>query len=68
VYRLTVEALPGDVPAPVRLKRLLKGVLRGYGFRCLEAREVPSGPPPPGLAAPAGGSGVTVGEETAPAR
>ena len=31
---LTIRTLPGaDDPAP-RLRRLLKAMLRGYGFRC----------------------------------
>jgi hypothetical protein len=41
VYRLTLEALPDDVPAHVRLKRVLKGLLRGYGFRCVRVEQVP---------------------------
>ena len=39
-YHLVLQALPDGVPAPVRLRRLLKALLRGYGFRCLAAEEV----------------------------
>jgi hypothetical protein len=40
VYRLELEALPGDVPAHVRLRRLLKFALRGCALRCLRAEEM----------------------------
>jgi hypothetical protein len=44
-FRLTLRALPGSVPAnPHRLKRLLKCLLRGYGFRC-ERIEFPASVP-----------------------
>jgi hypothetical protein len=33
-YRLTLRALPGKVPVANRLRRLLKTLLRAYGFRC----------------------------------
>jgi len=39
-YVLTVEALPDDVPAAVRLRRLLKLLLRGYRFRCVRVAPV----------------------------
>jgi hypothetical protein len=29
-------------PAVIRLRRLLKTLLRGYGFRCISAREAPA--------------------------
>jgi hypothetical protein len=40
VYRLELEALPGEVPAHVRLRRLLKFALRGCALRCRRAEEV----------------------------
>lgn len=46
VYRLTLQAGPGSVPPQVRLRRLLKTLLRGYGFRCLEIVLVPPPPAP----------------------
>jgi hypothetical protein len=38
-YRIVVEALPDDVPEPVRLRRWLKLGLRAFGFRCLDCTE-----------------------------
>ena len=40
-YQLTLRPLPSDVPAEVRLKRLLKCLFRAYQFRVVQAREVP---------------------------
>jgi hypothetical protein len=34
-YRLTLRSVPSSIPAPVRLRRLLKALLRAYGFRCI---------------------------------
>jgi hypothetical protein len=40
-YTITLRAEPGfDVPAVVRLRKFLKEALRGWGLRCVEAREV----------------------------
>lgn len=39
-YLLILRALPADVPAVIRLRRLLKSLLRRYQFRCLRAVEV----------------------------
>jgi hypothetical protein len=41
-YRLDLVdvAAPGDAPPSARLKRLLKGLLRTWGFRCVVAVEV----------------------------
>jgi hypothetical protein len=36
VYMLTFEALPDAIPEVIRLRRFLKSMLRGYGFRCLK--------------------------------
>lgn len=33
---LTLQAEPSDVPASVRLRRVLKSLLRHYGFRLVE--------------------------------
>jgi len=33
-YRLTLRALPGDTPVAIRLRHVLKGLLRAWGFRC----------------------------------
>ena len=41
-YTLTLEAQPSKVPATVRLRRLLKTMLRSYGFRCTAIRETES--------------------------
>lgn len=43
-YRLTLRAEPArhGEPAPaLRLRRLLKLLLRGFGFRCVRAEEIP---------------------------
>ncbi|GIW82602.1 MAG: hypothetical protein KatS3mg105_4409 [Gemmatales bacterium] len=47
IYRLTFQAQPDDVPAVVRLRRLLKLALRVFGFRCVSAEEIalPNGKP-----------------------
>lgn len=34
-FTITLEAARGSIPAPARLKRLLKALLRGFGFRCV---------------------------------
>ena len=40
LVRLTLRALPDAAPAAVRLRRLLKTLIRCYGFRCLQVEEV----------------------------
>jgi hypothetical protein len=45
-YRLEVRAEGAGPPADVRVRRLLKAMLRGYGLRCVAVEEVPPGPPP----------------------
>ena len=54
VYILELQALPSGFQAPPekRLARLLKCMLRGYGFRCISARPAP---PDTGKATQAGG-------------
>ena len=45
-YLLKLEALPGKVDANVRLRQALKVLLRAFGLRCREVREVkPEGKP-----------------------
>jgi hypothetical protein len=39
-YTITLEAAESDVPTVIRLRRVLKGMLRGFGFRCVSAEEV----------------------------
>lgn len=39
-YRLTLRSEPSSVPSPVRLRRLLKYLLRGFGFRCESVSEL----------------------------
>ena len=49
-FTIVVEAVPADVPAVIRLRRLLKAMLRGYGLRCVSvttARETDSRTAPP---------------------
>jgi hypothetical protein len=43
VYTLTIEALPSDVPAALRLRGVLKRLLRTFAFRAVEVAEVPAG-------------------------
>jgi hypothetical protein len=49
---------PGDSPAVVRLRMLLKRLLRQGGFRCLSGRQLPDGQaddgPPPARAGEGG--------------
>lgn len=42
VYQITLTPAAGNHLAPpiVRLRRLLKASLRGYGLRCVSAKEV----------------------------
>jgi len=40
--RLVLRPLVGEVPIEIRLRRLLKALLRGYGFRCLRIEDVPT--------------------------
>jgi hypothetical protein len=39
-YLLRLRAAPGDVPPGRRLARLLKALLRSYGMKCLDVREI----------------------------
>lgn len=39
-YHLTLEAQPEAVPAVIRLRRLLKVALRGFGLKCVAVAEV----------------------------
>jgi len=41
--RLARWVTPGPAPADVRLAGLLKALGRGWGFRCVSARELPAG-------------------------
>jgi hypothetical protein len=41
-FVVTLEPLPDEVPAAVRLKRLLKFAQRCLKFRCVFAQEVPA--------------------------
>jgi hypothetical protein len=52
-FWLVLEVLPGDVPAVVRLRTLLKTGLRVLGLRCLEVRELPAAPPAAAAEGPA---------------
>lgn len=40
VFRLTLRSRPSNVPAIIRLRRLLKTLLRLYDFVCVEAVEL----------------------------
>ena len=51
-FLVTLEALPDDVPAVVRLKKFMKAALRAYRLRCASAREVPADDGQRGPAAP----------------
>jgi hypothetical protein len=39
--RLTLRPLPSEIPVGVRLRKLMKALLRSYGFRC-EDFEIPA--------------------------
>jgi hypothetical protein len=46
-FQIDLRALADDdAPAHVRLRRLLKLVLRGFGFRCVGVRETTPALPP----------------------
>ncbi len=40
-FVIEVEALPGSVPAVVRLRSALKTLLRAFSLKAIEVREVP---------------------------
>ena len=42
-FTLTIRALPSDVPVMIRLRRILKGLLRSYDFRCVSIVPVDQG-------------------------
>lgn len=42
-YILTLEAQPDDIPAILRLRRLLKICLRSFGFRAVKVEELAAG-------------------------
>ena len=59
-FEIRIRALADDCAPPIiRLRRVLKSLLRAYGFRCTSARDIT--PPLPPLAADknADGSGGT---------
>lgn len=39
-YRLVIVSIPHAVPVSVRLRRMLKALLRAWGFRCESVVEV----------------------------
>lgn len=41
-YRLTLQAVPDQVPVILRLRQALKTLLRAYGFRCENVEELAS--------------------------
>ena len=41
-FELIVQVVDAGVPAIARLKRFLKGALRGYGIRCVSIRPLSS--------------------------
>jgi hypothetical protein len=43
MFRLTFRALPGSVPAEIRLRHLLKTAGRRDGLRCVKAEELTDG-------------------------
>lgn len=38
-FTITIEAAPGPTPAIARLRRLLKALLRSFGFRCVSVQQ-----------------------------
>lgn len=61
--RLTLVPLASHVPAEVRLRRLLKAMLRAYGWRCVEVCGPAAWSDAPG---PDGQTGQVDGERAAP--
>ncbi len=43
-YRLTLQALPSNVPAINRLRSALKSLLRTFGLRCLVVEDLTEKP------------------------
>jgi len=41
VFKLTLQTLPGSVPAIIRLRGALKTLLRAFGLKCISVEEVP---------------------------
>jgi hypothetical protein len=58
-YLVTLEAMPGATPGDARLRLFLKRALRGFGLRCLDAREVDGAPPAPAVDSARIGGGPT---------
>jgi hypothetical protein len=60
-YRLLIESTGHDgPPVEIRLRHVLKGLLRGWGFRCKSIEEVkPANNPPDGRRDP-GATGATL--------
>ncbi len=59
-YQLTLEAAPSDEAPPViRLRSALKVLLRAFGLRCREVRDVTPRPPPLPATTPAAPGGPT---------
>ena len=56
-YTITVVPVDATIPAEVRVRRLLKQALRGYGLRCIDIREAVPAPEN----APACGGAATQG-------
>ncbi len=40
-FTLTIRALPSETPVAVRLRHVLKGMLRAWGFRCERIEQLP---------------------------
>lgn len=47
LIRLILRPLPDEVPVEIRLRRLLKSLLRAYGFRCESVETIPDETPTP---------------------
>ncbi len=60
-FRLLIRPVPHARPLATRLRHVLKGLLRAYGFRVVSVEELPSGP------TAASAAGTTAGEARPPA-
>jgi hypothetical protein len=64
-FELRIVALRGRVPPIIRLRHVLKGLLRGYDFRCTSCRDVTPKLPPLPVATPPLAQGERSGISTA---
>ncbi len=48
-FRLTIRSEPSETPAVIRLRHVLKGLLRAWGFRAEVVEDITGGEGKPGI-------------------